>query len=95
LGKLAAGRQPFAKADNPGKGVEHGEPAIGWSSDQQAAIVGSEVKRTINVALVASAERRSGSAGRSLEAGARPSGDLLRHRSHALFILGRTGMPHG
>ena len=53
LGEIAAGRQALAQPDDAREGVEHGEAAVARARDQQPAIVGAEVERAIDVALVA------------------------------------------
>ncbi len=80
IAQPAAGAKPFAKADDARKGVDHGEPALARSRDEQAAIVGAKIERAIGLARGATAFRSPGK-GRSgaCNGRRRRSGDLMRH----------------
>ena len=89
--KLAVLRQTLAEANDPGEGVDNGEPALARTGDQQAAVVSSEIDRAIGMAVDFPPPRprlrRPALLSYMLES--RRTGDTLRHDTRPFLFTAR------
>jgi hypothetical protein len=47
IGKPAGGGEPLAQPDDAGKAIEHAKALLMRAGDEQAAIIGAEIKRRV------------------------------------------------
>ncbi len=97
VGQLPALRKPVAEAHDPRESVDHREAPIGRAGDEQAAVVGAEVERSVSMTLLVRLDGppiRGAWEGRLVpRVRRRRAGDILRHQQRPFLscTAGHTG----
>jgi hypothetical protein len=90
-------RKAVAEPNDPGESVDHREAPVGGARDEQAAIVGAEVERSVSMTLLVRLDCppiRGAWEGRLVpHVRRRRAGDILRHQQRPFLscTAGHTG----